>query len=128
MPDRDAGDSKLRGIIEELMERLDTNGREALGAYLELQEQMVGKYKDNLGALLDKHAEVQREFVRLVSTAFVDGSQLGTHYRKTVREGHDALIDAHLQFVRHVRSELSKPRGARTERASGGRKAKRKAT
>lgn len=101
----------FREIFDDVVEKLDTDGRGALDTLLELEEQMVGKYQDHLDSLLEKQAEVHREFTRLVSTAFSNSSQLHSHYRKSVRDSHDTLIKAHLDLVRGLRSNLtsSKP-------------------
>ncbi len=119
-----ASDDKttFKGIFDDVVEKLDTDGRDALDTFLELEEQMVGKYQDHLDSLLEKQAEVHKEFTRLVSTAFSNSSQLHSHYRKSVRDSHDTLIKAHLDLVRRLRSNLtpSKPAPASGSDTPGG--------
>jgi len=102
-------DKTLSDIIDDLRQSLDHRGREAITGFLNLEEEIVSRYRDRLGDVLEKQDEVRREFGRLVAQTIADTSKLHQEYRKSIRESHDALIDGHLQLVRHMRESL-KPR------------------
>jgi hypothetical protein len=109
-------DKTLSDIINELRQSLDQKGREAINNFLNLEEDIVSRYRDQLGDVLEKQDEVRKEFGRLVAQTIADTSKLHQEYRKSIRDGHDALIDGHLEMVRHMRESLKprSPGGART--------------
>lgn len=111
MPNPDP-DKTLSDIINELRQSLDQRGREAMVGFLTLEEDIVRRYRDQLGDVLEKQDEVGKEFGRLVVQTIADTAKLHQEYRKSLRAGHDALLEGHLELVRQMRESFkSRPPG-----------------
>ena len=127
-----ADDSKsdtdsLKTILDELFDKLKTDGRDALDKFLELEQEMVGRYQDHLASLARNHEEFQRDFVRMATSAFRNSAEMQAHFRKSMIATQDTLLESHLRFVRHLRESLNKTRPPE-EPGNPGRTNKKKAS
>jgi hypothetical protein len=109
MPDHSDATGNLTDLVDGLLRNLDAKSREALDKYLEIEQTFVARQQDHMASFLEKQAEAQRDFVRMVSSAFVSASELNNHYRATLRETQKAFTDAHLRFVQRLRDTLRNP-------------------
>lgn len=109
MPDHNDAAKTLKDLLDGLIRNLDAKSREALDKYLEIEQTFVARQQEHMASFLEKQADAQRDFIRMVSSAFVSASELNNHHRATLRETQKAFADAHLQFVQRLRDTLRNP-------------------
>ena len=103
------GSDSIGDVVDELIDKLKTNGKEAVSGFLELEAQLVSQYRDHLVSLRASHDSLQREYARLVVRMLGNAAEMQAQYRKSVGDTHDALLSAHVEFVERLRERLNRP-------------------
>lgn len=115
----------IRKALAELlgsMRSVDSNGRETLARYLELERSLVGQYRD---LLTDRAADrslddAMQGFAKLTMSGFMETIAVHRRTRRNMMEAQAGFADNYMAFLDSVASALEKSESAARESDASG--------